>query len=128
MRKDGPNEGGIASALMIIGGIELLIAFFGGALANLSLGAEIALMAVALVSACLFWAAAAVIQELRRIEFNTRREASPAAEARTAPLPTPPDDETLDRYNIKRDGDHYLFGGYCFEDAIEAVNYAKSRS
>ncbi|MGA0585598.1 hypothetical protein ACO2Q2_00425 [Dyella sp. KRB-257] len=127
MRKDRPREGGIALVLQLIGGVALLGAFLGGALANLSLGGEIMLMIATFVASCLLWAGAAVIEELRRIEFNTRGVSPQCDVIISNPLPSVPTEETIKSYGITREGDRYLFDGYFFEDAIEAVNYAKSR-
>jgi hypothetical protein len=72
MRNDRPRQGGIAAVLQLIAILEVVCAFFGGAMARLPLGTEVVLMAGALVTASLLWAGATVIEELRRIEFNLR--------------------------------------------------------
>jgi len=80
-----PVTGGVVSVLQFIAVISVLLAFFGGALAGLSLGAEFILMVSVFVTATLMWAMAAIIQELRNITFNTQPMDDEAIEP--APLP-----------------------------------------
>lgn len=81
--KGKPVTGGIVSVLQFIGMMLVLLAFFGGAFANLSLGDEVVLLVSASITSVFIFAAAAIIQELRNITFNTLRadgtEAVPAS-------------------------------------------------
>ena len=71
-KADQPTIGGIVSVLQLIAVLSIIGAFFGGALLNLSVAAEIVFMTSAVISAAILWAFAEIVQSLRNIEFNTR--------------------------------------------------------
>ncbi|MEP6898702.1 MAG: hypothetical protein ABI870_09240 [Rhodanobacter sp.] len=76
--KDGQREtGGIVTFLQVVAMLSVFGAFIGGALANLSLAAEVAFVLSAVISASILWALASGVQALRDIEYNTRRETPP---------------------------------------------------
>lgn len=85
--KAEPVTGGIVAMLQFIALVSIGLAFVGGALAGLGLGAEVILMVSVSITAALIWAAAAVIQELRNITYNTRR----VTDSKTVLAPIPVD-------------------------------------
>lgn len=98
MKSQSPTRGGVVAVLHLIAILEVVGAFFGGALANLGLGAEVVVVLSAVVFAAILFAAAAVVQELRNIEFNTRK-----SEAVVAPATAPAQDASaqLTAYNTR---------------------------
>lgn len=124
MITDRPVTGGIVGILQFIAIGSIGLAFVGGAVAGLSLGAEIILMVSVAITSALVWAASAAIQELRNIAFNTRREdhVVPAV----APQPIELDDAAaMKAYGIEADGQGYRFGEYRYDNLRDAVAYAK---
>lgn len=78
--KGKPVTGGIVSVLQFIALMSVLVAFFGGAVVNLSLGDEVVLLVSVSITAVFIFAMAAIIQELRNIAFNTQRAEEEASE------------------------------------------------
>ena len=73
MDESKPKQGGVVTILQLIAMLSVICALVGGALANLSLAAETGFMVSAVIAAAFLWACASVVQELRNIEFNTRK-------------------------------------------------------
>lgn len=96
--KAEPVTGGIVAMLQFIALVSIGLAFVGGALAGLGLGAEVILMVSVTITASLIWAAAAVIQELRNIAFNTHRVAD--TEAPVTPIPVDRSAEPSSALNV----------------------------
>jgi hypothetical protein len=125
-----PNHGGVIAVLQVIAILEVFGALFGGAVANLSLSAEVIFMTGAVIFAALLFAGAAVVQELRNIAFNTRPHAAVAAgpAVTVSPAPGMSDTDAMRHYGITRDGDYFLFGGFRYDKLSNAIAYAQRQS
>ncbi len=128
MDQSKPRNGGISAVLQLIAILTVIFSLLGGALANLSLGSEVVLLVSSIVTAALLWAAAVVVQELRNIEFNTRKGATVSVNVSDSPaVPKDSMDEAgaFRTYGIKKDGDKYRFGEYRYDNLQDAVKYAQ---
>lgn len=122
-----PVTGGIVAVLQFIAIISVGLAFVGGALAGLAVGAEVILLASVAITAALIWAASAVIQELRNIAFNTQRDPTVAAPFKTPPPVELDDASAMRKYGIEADGKGYRYRDYRYDNLRDAVAYARKQ-
>lgn len=126
MVNNKPRNGGISAVLQLFSILSVVIALLGGAMANLSLATEVVFLVSSIVTAAVLWAVSVVIQELRNIEFNTRKaETSSVSVAPAVLKESMSEPDALHTYGIKRDGDKYRFGEYLYDSLLDAVNYAR---